>query len=158
MEEISARIRIDAPPEEVWKVVSDIDNDPQFWDSIIKIRNVSTDGGVVVRDVFIGGDNRCQQRVILFPREGIHVKWTKGPISGVRDTILYTSGTGTRLEIQMRYRLTGVLALFSKNAANYLREEVESALQMIKAKSEGTFRAPILEERRMWADLIHEKG
>ncbi|SRR5579875_443726 len=158
MEEFSARVRINAPKERVWQVVSDVDGDAQYWDSLSRIRNISRERDLVVREVFIGGDNRCQQRIILFPKEGIHLKWVSGPIRGIRDIILSALENGTILEVQTSYKLTGILALFSKSAAKYLREEAESALQMIKAEAEGTSGAPVLEKRTMWADLIREKG
>ena len=157
MEEFSASIRISVPRDQVWKVVSDVDCDPQYWDSIGRIRNVSRESGVVVRDVYLGGDNRCRQKITLFPNEGIHLKWVKGPIIGIRDIILSDCGDTTILEVQTRYRLEGILALFSRGAAKYLREESEGALKAIKAKAEGVSSEPVLEERRLWADLIHAK-
>ncbi|MGI0046654.1 MAG: SRPBCC family protein [Nitrosotalea sp.] len=157
MDEINTKIQINAPQEKVWKIISKIDNDPAYWKGMTRLRNISKEQNVITRDVFLGGDNKCQQRVILFPKEGIHIKWLKGPIIGVKDILLSSHGNTSILEIQMRYALSSVISLFSKNTAKDLQKEAELALQLIKEESEGTQQNPPLEERRLWADLIHDK-
>lgn len=157
MVEIDARIQISAPQEKVWKIVSKIDNDPTYWKGTTRIRNISKEQNVITRYVFLGKDTKCQQRVILFPKEGVHVKWLKGPIMGVKDILLSAHGNTTTLEIQMNYTLSGVVGLFSKNTTRELQSEAELALQLIKEESEGMQQNPVLEERRLWADLIHDK-
>ncbi|MGH2611891.1 MAG: hypothetical protein ACRDFB_02445, partial [Rhabdochlamydiaceae bacterium] len=155
MVEIDARILINAPQEKVWKIISKIDNDPTYWKGTTHIRNISKEQNVITRYVFLGKDNRCQQRVMLFPKEGVHIKWLKGPITGIKDILLSAHGNTTTLEIQMNYKLSGVASLFSKNTTKNLQREADLALQLIKEESEGIQRTPVLEERRLWADLIH---
>ncbi|MGI0086501.1 MAG: SRPBCC family protein [Nitrosotalea sp.] len=157
MVEIDARILINAPQEKVWKIISKIDNDPTYWKGTTDIRNISKEQNVITRYVFLGKDNKCQQRVMFFPKEGVHIKWLKGPITGVKDILLSSHGNTTTLEIQMNYKLSGVAGLFSKNTTNNLQRETDLALQLIKEESEGMQRNPVLEERRLWADLIHDK-
>ena len=157
MVEIDAKIQINAPHEKVWKIISKIDNDPIYWKGTTRIRNISKEQNVITRYVFLGKDNKCQQRVIIFPKEGVHIKWLKGPIMGVKDILLSAHGTTTTLEIQMNYTLTGIVGLFSKNTTKELQSEAELALQLIKEESEGIQQVPILEERRLWADLIHDR-
>jgi hypothetical protein len=156
MVEIGAIIKINAPQEKVWKIISKIDNDLAYWKGITRIRNISKDQNVIIRDVFLGKDNKCQQRVILFPKEGVHIKWLKGPIIGVKDILLCAHGNTSTLEIQMSYTLSGIAGLFSKNTTKELQSEAELALQLIKEESEGMQQTPILEERRLWADLIRD--
>jgi uncharacterized membrane protein len=157
MVEIDAKIQINVPQEKVWKIISKIDNDPTYWKGITHVRNISKEQNVITRYVFLGKDNKCQQRVILFPKEGIHIKWLKGPIMGVKDILISAHGNTTTLEIQMNYTLSGVVGLFSKNITKKLQSEADLALQLIKEESEGTQQNPVLEERRLWADLIHDK-
>jgi len=157
MVEIDAKIQINASHEKVWKIISKIDNDPIYWKGTTRIRNISKEQNVITRYVFLGKDNKCQQRVIIFPKEGVHIKWLKGPIMGVKDILLSAHGNTTTLEIQMNYTLTGVVGLFSKNTTKELQSEAELALQLIKEESEGIQQVPILEERRLWADLIHDR-
>lgn len=157
MIEIDAKIQINAPQEKVWKIISKIDNDHTYWKGITRIRNISKEQNVITRYVFLGKDSKCQQRVILFPKEGIHIKWLKGPIMGIKDILISGHGNTTTLEIQMNYTLSGVVGLFSKNTTKELQSEANLALQLIKEELEGTQQNPILEERRSWADLIHDK-
>ncbi len=157
MKEVNAKIQINAPQEKVWGIISDIDNDLEYWSSITRIRNISKERNGVIRQVFLGGDNKCQQRVTLFPKDGIHARWLKGPITGIKDIILTALGNTTILEVQMSYTLSSVVSLFSRNATKYLQKEAEIALQLIKEKSEGIQNGPLLEERRLWADLIHDR-
>ena len=157
MVEIDAKIQINTTQEKVWKTISKIDNDPTYWKGITRIRNISKEQNVVTRYVFLGKDNKCQQRVILFPKEGLHIKWLKGPIIGIKDILLSAHGNTTTLEIQMNYTLSGVVGLFSKNTTKELQSEADLALQLIKEELEGTQQNPVLEERRLWADLIHDK-
>jgi hypothetical protein len=156
MVEISAIIRINAPQEKVWKIISKIDNDLAYWKGTTRIRNISKEQNTITRYVFLGKDNKCQQRVILFPKEGVHIKWLKGPIMGVKDILLFAHGNTSTLEIQMNYTLSGIAGLFSKNTTKVLQSEAELALQLIKEESEEMQQTPILEERRLWADLIHD--
>ncbi|MDE1765811.1 MAG: SRPBCC family protein [Thaumarchaeota archaeon] len=157
MVEISLKIQINAPQEKVWKIVSKIDNDPAYWKGMTRVRNISKEQNAITRDVFLGGGNKGQQRVILFPKDGIHIKWLKGPITGIKDIMLSSRNDATVLEVQINYMLVGVVGLFSKNTAKYLQKEAELALQSIKEESEGIQQGPFLEERKQWADLIHDK-
>lgn len=157
MVEIDAIIQINAPHEKVWKIISKVDNDPTYWKGITRIRNISKEQNVITRYVFLGKDNKCQQRVILFPKEGVHIKWLEGPIRGIKDILISGHGSTTTLEIQINYALSGVVGLFSKNTTKELQSEAELALQLIKEESEETQQNPVLEERRLWADLIHDK-
>lgn len=157
MNEINSKIEINASQEKVWKIISKIDNDPAYWRGITRLRNISKEQNVITRDVFLGGDNKCQQRVILFPKEGIHIKWLRGPITGVKDILLSTRGNMTTLEVQMSYTLSSVVNIFSKNTAKDLQKEVELALELIKEESEGRQQQPALEKRRLWSDLIHDR-
>ena len=157
MVEINARIQINAPLENIWRIISRIDNDSTYWKGTTHIKNISKEQNVITRDVFLGKDNRCQQRVILFPKEGVHIKWLSGPIRGVKDILLFAHGNTSILEAQMNYKIQGIIGLFSKNTIKDLQMEADLALQLIKEDSEGMQQNPILEERRSWADLIHDK-
>ena len=65
--------------------------------------------------MFLGKDNKCQHRVIIFPKEGVHVKRFKDPIIGVKDILVSAHGDTTILEIQTNCTLSGTVNLFSKN-------------------------------------------
>ena len=75
--------------DRVWEVVSDVDNDPKYYEGLNSIKNVSKNGNVIEREVVVGfmkHDGR--QTVTLTPKKSIEVKMTKGPMTGTRTTSL----------------------------------------------------------------------
>ena len=79
---IETSIQINVPAEKVWDLVSDIDNEPKFWKGTKEVRNISREGDVVNREIVIAfRDQKCQQKVTLYPKEKIVAVFTKGIIS-----------------------------------------------------------------------------
>ncbi|MGB9003782.1 MAG: SRPBCC family protein, partial [Nitrosotalea sp.] len=101
MVEIKVKVQIDAPIEKVWEVVSRVDDEPKFWNLTKSIRNISKNGNEIVREVILGKMEKCHQKIILAPKEAIHVLWTKGVITGAKDIVLTSLGNGTLLEVTM---------------------------------------------------------
>ena len=50
MATIEASITINASPDKVWEIVSDLDSEPKFWKGTKSIRNISKEGNTVTRD------------------------------------------------------------------------------------------------------------
>ena len=81
---IDASIRINAPIQRVWSIVSDLDNEPKFWKGTKEIRNISKDETKITREVTIAfRDSKCMQEVLLYPQEKIEIKFTKGIFDAV---------------------------------------------------------------------------
>jgi hypothetical protein len=93
-----ARCGIDS----VWEVVSDVDNDPRYYEGLNSIKNVSKNGNVIERQVVVGflkHDGR--QTVTLTPKKSVEVRMTKGPMTGTRTTSLARLGDSkTGIEIR----------------------------------------------------------
>ena len=80
---IEVEIEINATIEEVWDIVSDIDNEPKFWKGTKEVRNISKEGNIINREITIAfRDQKCLQQVKLEPKERIIAKFTKGIING----------------------------------------------------------------------------
>lgn len=152
MVEIVAKIKISAVVDKVWKVVSTIENDPLFWKSLAKVKNISKNRNEIIREVILKNSEKCDQKIILFPSEGLHIRWLKGTIIGTKDIMLTGFGNETILEIDMNYRLRGVASMLSRRISEDLRDEAQLALQLIKERIEGTQIS--MENRKHWADLI----
>lgn len=155
MIEITAKIMINSTVKKVWSVVSAIERDPYFWKGMIRVRNKSRDGNVFTREVILSNSDKCYQKIILFPIEGIHIKWTRGSLIGIKDILLTQIGNQTLLEVQMNYTIKGIAQLRSRHISEELRNEAELALQLIKEDIEKIQPFQI-KERKQWADLIHE--
>lgn len=136
MIEITAKIIINAGQSEVWKVVSEINKDSQFWKGTMKIRTTSKDGNVYTREVTLENDNICYQKIILFPKDGIHIRWTKGTINGTKDIMITPIGQQTLLHVEMNYKIRGIASLFSRKVSQDLLNEAELAMQLIKKEVE----------------------
>ena len=154
MVEIKVKLQIDAPIEKVWDVISRVDDDPKFWNLTKRIRNISKKENEIIREVIVGKVEKCHQKVILVPKEAVHIRWTKGVITGTKDFVLTSFGNATLLEISMDYSLSGPARFFSGGIKEELQIEAESAVDLIKEKAEGRSHVIPMEERKFWADLI----
>jgi hypothetical protein len=155
MAEIDVRIKINKPQEKVWNIISKVDNDSNYWKGITSIRNISKDRNVITREVTLVNGTKSYQKVTLFPREGIHIRFTKGPIIGIKDILLVNNGNITILEAQLKYKLSGLTRLVPKNVLEELQFEAELALQLIKDQVEEKPSRFPKEKRKLWSDLIN---
>ena len=138
MAEIETSIEINAPIEKVWDLVSDIDNEPKFWKGTKEVHNISKDGNSVQREVIIAfRDQKCQQKVTLYPKERIVVEFTKGIIDGSKTISLKSLDNHTRLETKWDIRLTGLMGMFTGMVKKHIKDGTDLALQNIKNELEG---------------------
>lgn len=137
MVKIKLRLRIDAPRELVWDVISDIDNDSYFWRGITSIRNLSKNKNITTREIVLGKDNVCLQVLKTHPLERIQIQWVSGVISGTKDILLFPLNNATLLEIQMNYDFPGIGRQDSKRLTKLFQNEAELAVDLIKRRSEG---------------------
>ena len=60
MEEIKASVTINTTLDKIWSVISDINNEPEFWKGTKSIRNISQDGNTTKREITIAfKDKKC---------------------------------------------------------------------------------------------------
>ena len=134
---IETSIQINAPAEKVWDLVSDIDNEPKFWKGTKEVRNISREGDVVNREIVIAfRDQKCQQKVTLYPKEKIVAVFTKGIISGSKAVKLVSQENQTLLEVNWDIKLTGVMGIFTGMIKKHIRSGTDLALQSIKEELE----------------------
>ena len=136
MVEVGIMIQINSTFEKIWRIISKVDNDPKYWEGISHIRNISRDGNTIIRKIQLSNGIKCQQKITLFPKEGIHVQWTKGPIVGTKDIMLVDNGSTTIIRVKINYKLGKVMQARSANILDELQSEAEHALQIIKKQTE----------------------
>ena len=154
MVEIKVKLQIDAPVEKVWNIISRVDDDPQIWNLTKRVRNISKKDNEIIREVIVGKVEKCHQKVILVPKEAIHILWTKGVITGTKDFVLTSLDSQTLLEVSMDYNISGPARFFEGGIKEELQIEAELAVDLIKEKAEGRPHAIPMEERKFWVDLI----
>ena len=88
----------------MWDIVSDLDNEPKFWKGTKQIRNISSEGNKITREVTIAfRDSKCMQEVTLFPKEKIEAVFTDGIIKGTKTINLKPSEKGVNSRSSLGY-------------------------------------------------------
>lgn len=137
MAEIQASIEINAPLDKVWNIVSDLDSEPKFWKGTKEVRNISKEGNTVNREVTIAfKDSKCMQTVTIYPKEKIHVQFTKGIINGTKTVTVYSQGDKTKIDAVWDIKLSGMMGMFTGMIKKHIQSGTEQALQSIKEEIE----------------------
>ena len=64
MATIVVQTEIKATIEKVWEVISDIDNEPEFWKGTKKVKTLSVEGDIIKREITIAfRDQKCLQEI-----------------------------------------------------------------------------------------------
>lgn len=134
---IQASVDIKAPIEKIWDIVSDLDNEPKFWKGTKEVKNISSNGNKVNREIIIAfRDQKCLQDVILYPKEKIQAVFTKGIIKGTKIITLNKKDDYTNLEAVWDIQLSGMMGMFTGMVKKHIRSGTEQALQGIKQEAE----------------------
>jgi carbon monoxide dehydrogenase subunit G len=137
MVQIQASIEINAPIDKVWEIVSDLDSEPKFWRGTKEVRNISKEGNTITREVTIAfKDSKCMQTVTLYPKEKIHIQFTKGIIEGSKTVTLVPLENKTRLDAAWDMKLSGMMGMFTGMIKKHIQSGTEQALESIKQESQ----------------------
>ena len=133
MTEIIASIMINSNVDKIWEVISDINNEPEFWKGTKSIRNISQDGNTTKREITIAfRDKKCLQDVTLYPKEKIEAIFTKGIISGRKTVTLQQTDNGCEIEAVWDIKLSRMMGMFSGMIKKHIQSGTEQALAEIK--------------------------
>jgi ribosome-associated toxin RatA of RatAB toxin-antitoxin module len=101
---ISKSRKMRASLDRLWEIVSDVDNEPKYYDGLNSVKNLSRIGNVIEREVVVGYLNHeGRQTVTLSPKASVEVKMTKGPMIGTRVTTLSPlTESNTRVDVSWR--------------------------------------------------------
>jgi len=137
MTTIETSIKINATPDRVWEVISDIDNEPKFWKGTKEVHNISKEGNTTNREIVIAfRDQKCQQEVTLYPQEKIVAEFTKGIINGSKTIELKEQEGKTDLNVKWDIKLAGVMGMFTGMVKKHIKDGTDLALQSIKNEIE----------------------
>jgi carbon monoxide dehydrogenase subunit G len=134
MVEIKTSREMAAPLERVWKIVSDVDNEPTYWHGTKSVKNLSRDGNVIDREVIISfKDSKCRQTVILEERKSVQIKIVDGPLTGTKTISLVPQGNDrTRVDVDWNIKFAGFLGMFGGMVKKHIAEGTEEALTRIE--------------------------
>ena len=137
MAEIKVSVEISASIDKVWDIVSDLDNEPEFWKGTREIKNLSKNEDRIIREATIAfRDQKCMQEVKIQPKEKIEITFTKGIIDGTKIITLTTKDEKTILKAKWDIKLTGVMGMFTGIIKKHIENGTVQALQKIKEYAE----------------------
>jgi carbon monoxide dehydrogenase subunit G len=130
--------KINAPVSEVWKVLSDIDREPEFWHGIKSVKNIRKSGNIVEREVVIAFKNSvCKEKVTIVPMKSITTDITEGPLKGKKVIVINPDGDRTSVvDVEWDIRLSGFMGIFSKMVKKHILEGTNDALNRISKEVE----------------------
>ena len=132
MFEIRASIEVDAPLYAVWKIVSDADNEPLYWQNLT-VSRVEENNKIVQTEVTVSLVNLITAETIrLHSNKLIKVSLNEGSLTGRSSIILKPiDGNKTRIEALWNIGLADVPLLFRGMMRNEIMKGTEEALDRI---------------------------
>jgi uncharacterized protein YndB with AHSA1/START domain len=139
LEEIRASREISAPIDQVWNIVSDVDNETKYWSTFKDIKNINKTGNTTEREVTLiagpQGDTKTHQFVTVNPEQyTVETNITKGPVTGTRVLTLSPSAennTTTKIDAIWNVDLSGIPILGRGFAKDGIMKTTEEALGKI---------------------------
>jgi len=148
LEEIKASREISAPIDQVWNVVSDVDNETKYWSTFKAIKNINTTSinmtsNTTEREVTIQtgplGETVTHQFVTVNPEQFVvETNITEGPVTGTRVLILSPSSNANAIKIDVLWNVDmSDIPIFGKGfARDGIMRTTEEALGRIAAEVE----------------------
>jgi uncharacterized protein YndB with AHSA1/START domain len=148
LEEINASREISAPIDQVWNVVSDVDNETKYWSTFKAIKNINTTSinmttNRIEREVTIAtgplGETITHQFVTVNPEQFVvETNITEGPVTGTRVLTLSPSSNAnaTRIDVLWNVDMSGIPFFGKGFAKDGIMRTTEEALGRIAAEVE----------------------
>jgi uncharacterized protein YndB with AHSA1/START domain len=149
LEEIKASREISAPIDQVWNIVSDVDNETKYWPTVKTIKNINTTAinmtaNTTEREVTLvvgpQGDTITHQFVTVNPEQFVvETNITEGPVTGTRVLTLSPSSNmtnATRIDVLWNVDLSGIPIFGRGFAKDGIMRTTEEALSNIAAEVE----------------------
>ena len=138
MTEINASVIINSNIDKIWDIISDINNEPEFWKGTKSIRNISQEGNTTKREITIAfKDKKCLQDFTLYPKEKVEAVFTKGIINGRKTVTVQQTDNGCKLEANWDIKLSGMMGMFTGMIKKHIQSGTEQALIEIKREVEN---------------------
>jgi uncharacterized protein YndB with AHSA1/START domain len=148
LEEIKASREIPAPIDQVWNVVSDIDNETKYWSTFKAIKNINMTASNMTantteREVTLVagplGETVTHQFVTVNPEQFVvETNITEGPVTGNRILTLSPSSNAnaTRIDVLWNVDMSGIPIFGRGFAKDGIMRTTEEALSNIGAELE----------------------
>jgi ribosome-associated toxin RatA of RatAB toxin-antitoxin module len=130
--------KINAPVSKIWKILSDIDREPEFWHGTKSIKNLTKSDKVIEREVVIAFKNSvCKETVTIDPMRSITTEITDGPLKGKKVVVINPDeDQGSVVDVEWDIRLSGFMRIFSKMVKKHILDGTNDALERISEVAE----------------------
>jgi hypothetical protein len=138
---INVTREISTPVNQIWTIISNIDNEAQYWSTYKEINNLNKTDNVIERQVIISAgpqNNTSHQIVTVYPDQmKIQANLTEGLVTGSRILELETlSANKSRLSAIWDIDLSGIPIIGRGFAENGIKQTTEEALGRIAQAAE----------------------
>jgi ribosome-associated toxin RatA of RatAB toxin-antitoxin module len=125
--------KMNASVSEVWKILSDLNREPEFWHGTKSIKNISKSDKMVEREVVIAFKNSiCRETVTIDPMKSITTQIIDGPIKGKKVLVINPDGDqASVVDVEWDIRISGFMGIFSKMVKKHILEGTNDALDRI---------------------------
>ena len=137
-EQVKVTHEISAPIDQIWNIVSNVDEESRYWPIIKDIKNINKTDNLVDREVTIGvglQDTKTRQFVTLHPDQKlIQTNITEGPVIGTRLLTLnpISDTNATRIDVVWDLDMNKI-PVFARGFANdNFMKATEDALSKIE--------------------------
>ena len=149
LEEIKASREISAPIDQVWNVVSDVDNETKYWSTFKAIKNINKTAmnmtaNTTEREVTLAagplGETITHQFVTVNSEQFVvQTNITEGPVTGTRLLTLSPSSNSnaTKIDVLWNVDLSGIPIFGRGFAKDGIMRTTEEALSNIAAEVEA---------------------
>jgi carbon monoxide dehydrogenase subunit G len=130
---------VDASVDEVWDIVSDVDNDLEYWSGLTSIHNIQKEGNLIEREVVVGFMGRKgTQRIELVPKKSVQLTMIDGPLTGSREIKLVPLGKRrTKIDVSWNIQFSAIPVFAQGFVRSRLEEGTREALDKIAKAAEA---------------------
>ena len=137
LEEVKVSHEISAPVDQIWNIVSDVDNETKYWTTYKTIKNINKIDNIIEREVTVtaGPQNgKTHQFVTVNPEQMvIQTNITEGPVTGSRVLTLSPSSdiNATKIDVLWNIDMSGIPVIVKGLAKDNFMKTTEEALNRI---------------------------
>lgn len=130
---INVTREITAPADKVWKIISNVDYETNYWFTFKDIKNINKIGNIIEREVTISAspqNSTSNQLVTIFPEQlKIQANLTEGIITDTGTLVLEPiSENESRLKVLWDIDLSGIPIIGRGFVENGIKQTTEDAL------------------------------
>jgi hypothetical protein len=137
-EQVKVTREISAPIDQIWNIVSNVNEETKYWSIIKDIKNINQTGNMVDREVTIGvgpQDTKTRQFVTLHPEQKLIItNITGGPVIGTRLLTLnsISDTNATRVDVVWDLDMNNIPVFARGFAKDNFMKTTEEALGKIE--------------------------